>query len=89
MARRKLKLSLFDAVVCLALAARLHSDPMEVKRTAKRVMPLLARHERGALAPIIATQQPHALIWQTLKELDSDQTPLPSTDRPGDTRHVA
>lgn len=76
----KRKLTPFDAVVCLAIAAALHRDPMEVKRVAGRVMKLMSRPNRGMLAPVIATTDPHALIWQTLKELDHEQPPLPSVD---------
>jgi hypothetical protein len=77
---KKQPLTGYDAVVCLALAARLHRDPMEIKRVAGRLMKLMRRLDRGMLAPILATKDPHALIWQTLKELDDDQPPLPSLD---------
>ena len=88
-APKKPKLSAYDAVVCLALAARNHSDALQLKRTAGRVMKLMSRRERGMLAPIIAAKNPHAVIWQTLKELDNEQTPLPSIDRPGDPGNIA
>ena len=88
-APKKPKLSAYDAVVCLALAARNHSDALQLKRTAGRVMKLMSRRERGMLAPIIAAKNPHAVIWQTLKELDNEQTPLPSSDRPGDPGNIA
>lgn len=80
MPRKKLPLTGFDAVVCMALAVHTHACPKEVKRVAVRVMKLMRRKERGLLAPVIATQNPHALIWQTLKELDHEQPPLPSVD---------
>jgi len=52
-------------------------------------MKLMSRKDRGMLAPIIAAKNPHAVIWQTLKELDNEQTPLPSGDRPGDPGNIA
>lgn len=67
-------------MVCMALAVHTHTCPKEVKRVAVRVMKLMRRKERGLLAPVIAAKKPHALIWQTLKELDNEQPPLPGVD---------
>lgn len=68
--KRPGKLRLFDAVVCLALAERLHGEAATLKRVARRLMERLPKHLRGALAPIIATHDPHMVVRNMLRALD-------------------
>lgn len=72
------KLSLLDAVLCLALSAAIHRSDPPVRATARRAMQRLPRRQRGILAPVIASRSPTTLVELMLKDLTDEQTPRPS-----------
>lgn len=68
------QLSLFDAVLCLALSAAIHRKDPQVRATARRAMQRLPRRKRGILAPVIASSSPTTLVELMLKDLTDEQT---------------
>ena len=62
-------MNLLDAVVCLALAARIHNDHDKVRATAWRLIGKVPYAQRGAIALIIKSKEPLAVVAAMLETL--------------------
>ena len=62
-------MNLLDAIVCLALAARIHNDHDKVRATAWRVIGKVPYEQRTAVALIIKSKDPLTLVERMLEEL--------------------
>lgn len=62
-------MNLLDAALCLALAARIHNDHEKVRATAWRVIGKVPYAQRGAIALIIKSKEPLAVVAAMLEAL--------------------
>lgn len=62
-------MNLLDAALCLALAARIHNDHEKVRATAWRVIGKVPHAQIGAVALIIKSKDPLAMVERMLEEL--------------------
>lgn len=73
------KYSVGDALLCLAIAARL-GNTRAVRTTAKRVQKRLHKANQWPFAVIARSKNPQKTVFQLVKELTDDPTKSPRLD---------